>query len=123
MINPAPLSLTLCTGLTFGPIILHAKDVNNQPVDLTGWKVWAEVRKKPGAAVVLDLQPFFSNAGIGDITIPKLTDEQTYDLKVGDYQWDLIMEDPTGDRHGIYVSGGFTITASITKPAEGVLHA
>lgn len=117
-IRPAPLPLTLVTGLIFGPVILHAKDAANQPVDLTGWKVWAEVRKKPGASVVLDLQPYFSDAAAGDITIPKLTDEQTYNLKVGDYQWDLIMEDPSGDRRGIYITGSFTIAASITKPVE-----
>jgi hypothetical protein len=119
-IRPAPLSLTLVAGLIFGPVILRAKDENDQPIDLTGWKVWAEVRKKPGASVILDLHPYFSDPINGEITIPKLTDEETYDFKVGDYQWDLIMEDPAGDRHGIYITGGFTITASITKPVEGI---
>jgi hypothetical protein len=119
-IKPAPLNLTIVTGIIFGPVILRAKDVNNQPIDLTGWRPFAEVRKKPGAPVILDLAPFLSDPINGEITLPKQTDEQTYNLKVGDYQWSLILEDPFGDRRGPYMQGSFTITATPTKPPEGI---
>jgi hypothetical protein len=116
---PANLPLKIYIGITFGPVILRAKDAANQPVDLTGWKVFAEVRKKPGAVLYLDLQPVFSNITIGEITIPKMADEQTYDLVAGNYDWDLILEDPTGDRRGPYIQGPFPIVAIVTKPPEG----
>lgn len=119
-LKPAPLNLKMYTGLIFGPVILHAKDTDDQPVDLTGWKVFAEVRKKPGSTVIMDLHPSFTDASQGEITIPKMTDEETYNIKTGDFYWDLIMEDPTGDRRGIYMAGSFGISTPITKPPEGI---
>jgi len=119
-ITPAPLNLRIVTGIIFGPVILKARDENDSPIDLTGWKPFAEVRKKPGATIILNLNPTLTNPTDGEITIPKLTDEETYDLKVGDYQWSLILEDPTGDRRGPYLAGGFTISATPTKPLEGI---
>lgn len=119
-LTPGNLNLKIITGIIFGPVILHAKDENNQPVNLTGWKVFAEVRKKPNASLYMDLHPIFSNAVSGEITIPKMTDEETYDLKPGDYDWDLILEDPVGDRRGPYIAGNFAIVAIITKPPEGI---
>jgi hypothetical protein len=119
-IQPAPLNLKIITGIIFGPVILKAKDANNAPVNLTGWKPFAEVRKKPGASVIIDLAPVLSDALNGEITIPKWTDEQTYDLKLGDFQWSLILEDPAGDRRGPYIQGSFIITATPTKPPEGI---
>jgi hypothetical protein len=120
MLNPASLNLRIVTGIIFGPIILRARDVNDAPVDLTGWKVFAEVRKKPGASLVLDLKPSFTNAALGEITIPKMTDEETYDLRFGTFQWSLVLEDPTGDRRGPYIEGAFTIGGTPTKPLEGI---
>lgn len=119
-ITPGSLPLKLITGITFGPVILTAKDQNNNPVDLTGWKVFAEVRKRPGATLYLDLQPSFTNITGGEITIPVMTDEATYNLNPGEYNWDLILEDPLGARRGPYIRGPFEIIAIITKPAEGL---
>lgn len=117
-LKPASLNLKIITGLIFGPVIMRARDVANAPVDLTDWKAFAEVRKKPGSTVVLDLNPTITDPVNGEITIAKMTDEQTYDLKIGDFDWDLILEDPSGDRRGIYISGSFIIAAPITKPPE-----
>jgi hypothetical protein len=119
MIVPGSLPLHIVTGIIFGPVKLTPKDANNQGVDLTGWKVFAEARKKPGGTLFMDLQPVFTSFSPAEIMIPKLTDEQTYDLKVGEYSWDLILEDPFGDRRGPYLTGPFTITAIITKPPGG----
>ena len=119
---PGNLPLKIIPGIIFGPVVMTAKDENDQPIDLTGWKVFAEVRKKPGSSsVIRDLHPFFSNQAAGQITLPKMTDEETYDLKAGDYAWDLILEDPFGDRRGPYIAGPFTIYPNVTKPLQGVL--
>jgi len=117
-VQPASLPLRIVTGIIFGPIILRAKDVNNAPVDLTGWKPFAEVRKKPGAALVMDLGPTLTDAVNGEITIPKLTDEETFDMKFGEYQWSLVLEDPLGDRRGPYLQGSFIIAGTPTHPPE-----
>lgn len=119
-LTPAQLNLDLVTGLIFGPITLKAQDVNNNPVNLTGWEAFAQVRPKPGGTIILDLTPSITDPVNGVITIPKMTDEATYNLKIGNFNWDLILEDPTGDRRGIYIQGSFNITGSITKPLEGI---
>lgn len=119
MVIASNLPLKIYIGIIFGPVILRARDAANQPVDLSGWKVFAWVSKKPGAVLYLDLHPFFSDAATGEITIPKLTDEETYNLIAGDYDWDLILEDPLGDRRGPYIRGPFPIVAIVTKPPEG----
>jgi len=118
-ITPATLPLSIITGIVFGPVILRARDSTNAPVDLTGWKPFAEVRKKPGAALTLDLQPVLTNAVNGEITLPRMSDEETYDMKFGDYQWSLVLEDPAGDRWGPYIQGSFTISGTPTHPPEG----
>jgi hypothetical protein len=117
-ITPANLNLKIITGIIFGPIIIRAKDVNNNPVDLTGWTPFAEVRKKPGTSLVMNLNPSITDAVAGEITIPKLTDEETYNLVFGSYQWSLILQDPSGDRRGPYIQGAFAITGTPTKPPE-----
>jgi hypothetical protein len=119
-ITPANLNLKIVTGIIFGPIIFRAQDETGGPIDLTNWKAFAEVRKKPDASLVLDLDPEITDPPNGEITIPKMTDEQTYDMKSGSYGWDLILEDPGGDRRGPYIAGSFIIADPITKPPEGI---
>jgi hypothetical protein len=117
-ITPAPLNLKIITGIIFGPVILRARDSANNPVDLTGWKVFAEVRKKPGASLILDLHPTLTDALNGEITIPKMSDEDTFSLTFGSYQWSLVLEEPGGDRLGPYIQGAFSIAGTPTHPPE-----
>lgn len=114
--TPAQLNLSIYTGATFGPVELIAKDKNGAIVDLTGWSVWAEVRESPSDTLVVDLAPTIVDATAGKIHLT-LTDEQTAVLSTGTYQWDLLMENPTGERLGPYIAGTVHINPRITQPS------
>jgi hypothetical protein len=116
---PARYDLQLTPGLIFGPYVLNALDENDDPVDITGWVPFAEVRVRPGASkVILDLNPSITDGPNGEITIPKITDEQTYDLKFVVARWSLILENTSGDRLGPFIQGKFIIKGTPTKPPE-----
>lgn len=115
--NPVPLDLTIWKGITFGPEVMTLHDGDDQPVDLTGWSVYAHVRHKLGGYVILDLAPQITDAAAGEITIEvDYTLPRT--LQAGSYLWDLIVEPPTGVRLGPLFQGLVTIEETSTKPGE-----
>lgn len=123
--TPATLNLTLNPGVTFGPITFTFKDGVGDPIDLTGYQVWAWVksdRNDPSPPPRIDLDPDLTDAANGVVTI-ELTDEETYSIEESpedpgyDY-WDIILEDPTGARYGPFVAGTFTVRKIITQPYE-----
>ena len=83
-------------------------------LDLTGWSVYAEVRKKSGDVVLMDLEPTITDAPNGQVTIQK-TDEQMLELDAAVYRWDLILEDETGQAFPPYIGGKFTVSKKITN--------
>jgi hypothetical protein len=116
---PAKRDFILVPGTIFGPYILQALDSGNNPVDLTGYTAYAEVRIRPGAnKVIIDLAPVISNASLGEITIPKITDAVTWGMKFVHAQWSLLLKQPGGDRVGPFVQGKFIIQGTPTHPAE-----
>lgn len=116
--TPAQRDLEIITGLTFRSFKLYAKDINGVAVPLTDYIPFAEVRKKPGSAVVLDLGFAITDAPNGEITCPGFTDEETFDMPAGTYQWDFILQRPSGERDGVYIAGEFVIRKNITHPPE-----
>ncbi len=92
----------------------------DNPVDLTGLAPEAKVRRteKTGAEVFLDLQPYVSNALIGEITIPAISKDDTEDLPyVGDFRWDLVLRNTTTEeRFGPFAKGQFIVSDNITQP-------
>jgi hypothetical protein len=55
--------------------------------------------------------------GLGQILIPEITDETTHDWTDYKGKWDLILQNPAGQRLGAYVAGSFRIERGITNPA------
>jgi hypothetical protein len=116
---PAKYPLRLVPGTTFGPYVILAKDVNGDPVDLTGCTVFAEVRLRAGASrVILDLNPSVTDGPAGEITIPAITDEDTFNLRFVHAKWSLIIQDPSGARKGPFIEDKFIIKGTPTHPAE-----
>jgi hypothetical protein len=115
--TPATLNLTIRPGLTFGPVEITCKDAAGNPVDLTGWTAWAEVRRSQGESVILDLTPQITDAPAGKITLSK-SREDTAGLRItgSKYFWDLILARPNGDRIGPIVAGTVQIVSTITRP-------
>lgn len=115
--TPAALDLTLTRDITFGPIVITCKDSAGAAVNVTGWTAYAEVRKKPeDTTVILNLAPVVSNGAAGQVTIPAIANTVTKTLPPGAYQWDFILQKPTGERLGPFITGRFNIGNKITQP-------
>ncbi len=92
--------------------------VDDNPIDLTGYTVEAEVRRTALATdVTINLNPSVTDPSTGEITIPAISSVTTeaYDF-TGKFYWDLVLVDNTGQRVGVYVIGTFLITDNITQP-------
>lgn len=112
---PGNLSLTLWRGTTFGPVEITCKDSNGDVVDLTGWSVFAQVRATTGSHVVLDLEPSIPLGTDGKVTFG-FTDEETIEIPHGEYVWDLVLEQPTGEKLGPILAGSFVVKTAVTRP-------
>jgi hypothetical protein len=110
----ATLNLNVARGVTLGPIQINCKDTSGNPVNLAGWTAFAQVRLNPAGPLVADLEPTVTNPSAGQITI-NLTAAQTAALTPGAFCWDLLMERPTGEVDGPFVTGSFVVARTITR--------
>ena len=109
-------NLVIYKGTDFGPLLIRVVDANGDPVDLTGWSVYAHARKKPSAALAFDLEPEITDAEGGEIQIAPLaaaTGTWTEDT----YRWDLILQNPDGDRIPYLAESIITVRGMATQPA------
>ena len=114
--TPGTFDLELYRGTTFGPYEITCKGADGEPVDLTGWSAFAQVRAAIGKSVVLDLEPSIPTGVDGKIVFGK-TYEQTVVIPVcGDFIWDLVLEKPTGEIIGPVLAGNFVIRTVVTRP-------
>lgn len=112
--TPAIRALTLYRGCTFS-FVAVAKDADQVVVNLSGWTALAQVREGPNKPLVLDLAPTIPTPANGQIVIG-FTDEQTRDLPRGSYEWSLLLERPTGEILGPFITGSFFIKSQVTRP-------
>lgn len=111
--TPGKLDLTIWRGITFNPLVFNVKDGSGNPVNLTGWSVFAQSRN--GYSKHIDLQPVITNSVGGQVSID-LTKEETAAFSTGDQEWDLIFQQPSGNRLGPYISGTITVKDPVTVP-------
>ncbi len=114
MIIAGNLSLTMIRGCTFDVLEIQTLDANGDPVDLTGFTVYAEVRATPGGAVIIDLAPTITDAANGKVTIAEIDDETTFTYTPGSYRWDFLLEETATDNMQKFLEGGFNIVNKIT---------
>ena len=114
--TPGKLNLTIRRGVTFTGVSFTCRDADGNPVNLAGWVPFAEMRKKADSAVVVDFAPVVLNAAGGVVSIPAIAAEDTADLPLGDFYWDLLMDDTDGVRNGPYLAGKVTVQPLITQP-------
>ena len=85
-------------------ISFSCKDEAGAAFNLTGYSARAKVRTTIASdSVALDLDPAIPTPANGIIAVSK-TDEQTSAVPPGVYQWDLVLDTPTGGV--IYIAGG-----------------
>lgn len=109
------LPIKIYKGLTFGPLIITAKDINGVAYTLTGWTAYAEIRRNPTGEVLLDMLPIITNAATGEITIT-LARTGTDTLSEGIAEWDMVLKPATGELLGPFIGGGVTIVRGVTQP-------
>lgn len=113
----ANLDLEISRGTNFGPVTITCKAAG-VIVPLAGYTAYAEVRKSPGSAVILDLTPVIEDDdAIGLITLPEIDHALTDALPSMDAKWDLILEDGAGNRLPPIIGGRVAINQPITQPA------
>lgn len=119
--------LTITRGITSEATEFVFNDDAGTQVDLAGWSVFAQVRKRPHKAIILDLMPYIIPVGTllgyegevdgpGRVALGAYTDEQTLAMADIKAEWDLVLQDPLGQRLGPFVTGNFTILTIITEP-------
>lgn len=102
--DPVDFPLKIRRQITFGPYVFICKDVNDTVVNLTGYTVQALARPQIESPNTLDLAPVITNAAGGEITI-EFTDEETSAFLLGDYNYDLVLENAGGERLNPIVAG------------------
>lgn len=60
--TPATHNITAYIGATLGPKVFTFKDSEGAAVDLTGWSVWAHVKRTASDDLFLDLAPSITDA-------------------------------------------------------------
>lgn len=107
-------NLTVDQGSTFSARVSIAGD-NGQPYDLSGYTVFADVRKSPTSAnTSASFTCSISEPPTTGEVVLLMTDEETAAIKAGRYMYDLIIEDQFGARFRA-IEGVVTVTPSITR--------
>ncbi len=108
-------NLVIRKGANFGPQPILVVDGNGEPVDLTGWSVYAHARKKPSIAIAFDLAPEITDEAGGEIQIaPAAADTAEY--PEGSFIWDVILQNPAGDRIPYLANSQVTVRGMATQP-------
>lgn len=119
MITPAPYTLIVYKGSTFGPIrfIAYSDVAHTTTVDLTGWTAHMKIRERANGPVIYDLLPTITDGPGGEITAPAVTDEVTASsvFPRGNYVWDLMLEKPSGAVVGPFIEGPTIIKLAVSR--------
>ena len=90
--------------------------VADNPVNLSGFGVQAQVRRTPSAEIYINLNPSITNPSVGEVTIPSISNANTKALTfTGNFEWDLVLVDGSGNRIGPYIKGPFPVSDNITQ--------
>ncbi len=109
----AQWDITVARKTAIQPFQLICKDTNGAVVDLTNWSVYAEVRKSSGSEVLIDMEPTITDAVNGVISFTNVDGAKT-DIDSGTYYWDMVLEDATPKKLGVFIAGKFRVYDKIT---------
>jgi hypothetical protein len=112
--DPANFPIKIRRGIHYGPLTVSCQDSNDDPVPLTGFSVFAVARPQLESPNEIDLEPAITNAVGGVITID-LDDETTNQFAVGDYVWDLVLQEPGGERIPPLLAGPLSVIDYVSR--------
>lgn len=109
-------NLCIVRSVKFDPFFINCtQEGTEDPIDLTGWKAHAKARLTHIPSRIVDLSPDVVEPTEGVIAI-SLTGVETMAIPEGLYEWDLIIENQQGERHGPIVSGRMEVVTPATMP-------
>jgi hypothetical protein len=97
--------------------ILELEDVNGDPLDLTEYNLYGQIRRTYKSANAVDFTIVKSNA-LGGIIRVELAPEQTANMKSGRYVYDIYAFYGEPDKKIKLLEGIFEIIPSATKITE-----
>lgn len=108
-------------GIDWGPYDFQIQqEVEGGPpvnMPLSGCMAYAEIRESATAKeVIVDLKPFVFDVINSKIRIPKITGKVTQDFRVGDFYWDFIIRNASGEFLGCFMAGPVKIKPLVTRP-------
>jgi hypothetical protein len=116
---PGTYDLELAPGDNFGPYIFQFI-LNGNPIDFTGWSVFAQAvlesdDDRPCNETRIDLNPVFNNPATDGIVTLAIVKETTIKYPEGNGTWDLLLQDPSGNRYQRIV-GSFVSKKPTSEP-------
>lgn len=112
--DPALFPIKIRRGIHYGPLTITCNDSNDTPVDISGFGVFAVGRPETESPTLVDLQPEITDGPGGVVTID-LDDADTLQFPVGDYVWDLVLENLDSERIGPFLAGPLTIIDTVSR--------
>jgi hypothetical protein len=108
--------LVIKRGVTFPEVEISFADGSGVPMNLVGWSVYADVCEQPSSVASFSLNPTIVSAESGVVKLSEITPSGSMALKVGDYHWDLVLQNTLGQRLGPYIEGAVSVISVNTKP-------
>lgn len=95
---------------------IFCRDDVGDPVPLAGWSAYAQMRSSSSSStVVYDFEPVIAaDDADGKVTLPAISHTTTATIPAGVYMWDLILQNPDGDRLPPILSGIVTVRTPIS---------
>ena len=111
--SPAPVNLAIYRGAALD-FSFQLCDADGVAIDCTGCTLHAAIQATEDGDDEIDLDPDFTTASTGTGAI-ELTGNQTGNLTVGRYLWDMKLEDSQGKILGPIMRGGVTVLGRRTN--------
>ena len=105
--NPGPYNFIIWKGIDFSREITWEAPAGTA-VPITGWTAYCDARRSPAKAVAFSFTCAIPTGTDGK-TVLTLTAAQTDALTAGDYKYDLVFLNDSGERVGPLVAGTITV--------------
>ncbi len=104
-------------GVDFAGLLLVCLNQAGAAIDVSGFTPHIAARRSLSKPVAFTLAASLGG-GEGEILITAMSDTQTAALPLGDYLYDLVLEDDEGQRWGPCLAGNLRITDIVTRPTS-----